>query len=284
MSGQDGAEVSNRKPPNSISSWQQGDYSTSIRDFLASDTLEQGVLAAALYDVAGVIVVSQTCDIANISSGKEFVTVCPLVELTAESLREVTSGRTPAYVLLEHPPTLNIVADLGRMMSIHKSILETIDRNEGFTTDQGRVKFAQALERKHGRFAFPDSFSNDVLRKLRERPLSSHDKANSPNGKSYRSIRYVRVAGLPNWDAQDVEVFFHFVLHEETAREASRSEISKTLDDHFDKINWPTGFRKADPAYQLITLAEMTAAEWVTSQPIDWDFISYSNKITNPER
>jgi hypothetical protein len=63
---------------------------------------------------------------------------------------------------------------------------------EGFTTDEARTEFARALERKHGRFAFPDEFNEDVLAKLRERILTAHGKVASDHGEAYRSIHTVR--------------------------------------------------------------------------------------------
>ncbi len=72
---------------------------------------------------------------------------------------------------------------------------------------------------------------------------------------------------------------FHFVLAPEDKREAGRSEIAKTLDDHLGKIAWPAGFRASDPQYVLTTMEDMTASEWTVSQPIDWSFISSAGRL-----
>ena len=79
-------------------------------------------------------------------------------------------------------------------------------------------------------------------------------------------------------------VFFHFLLQPEAKREAARAEIAKTLDDHLGRITWPEGFRLDDaPAYSLVTPEEMTAAEWIASQPVDWDFVSSAGAALRPK-
>lgn len=225
------------------------------------------------------VVVTQTCDIVNAAPGKEYVVLCPLKELTGQSLEDVRKGRSPAAAMLEHPPRPDLVVDLGRMMSVHKSVLARMERSAGFSTDEGRARFAEALERKHGRFAFPDAFNDHVLAKLRKRIVESHGKPTSENGKAYRSIQTARVSAVPHWEAPDLEVFFHFILVPENEREATRAQIARTLDDHLGKIAWPSGIHAAKPLYVMTTMEEMTAAEWIGSQPIDWDFISSAGRL-----
>ena len=264
--------------------WRQGDYSTTITEIILATGLEDGtaVLAVDAEEVQGLVVVTQTCDIINEAAGKEYVVVCPLRELKPEVVEEVRKGRSPSAVLLDNPPAPNVVVDLGRMMSLHKSVLVRMERREGYSTDEGRTRLAEALERKHGRFAFPDAFNDDVLAKLRSRILGAHGKETSDYGKAYRSIRTARVTAFPSWEPEEgekVEVLFHFVLHPEKDREATREAIAKALDEHLKKIEWPTGYKPGNPSYQLVLMEDMTAAEWTQSQPIDWDFISSAGRL-----
>ena len=265
-----------------LGQWRQGDYSLAVTDFVLVDELvEDGgpQLDARAETVPGLVVVTQTCDIVNAVPGKEYVVVCPLKELTEQAIEDVRKGRSPAAAMLEHPPQPNLVVDLGRMMSVHKSVLARLERRAGFSSDEGRARFAEALERKHGRFAFPDAFNDHVLAKLRKRIVEAHGKTTSENGKAYRSIQTVRVSATPHWEAPDIEVTFHFILVPEGGREATRAQIAKTLDDHLSKIAWPPGIRAAKPLYIMTTMEEMTAAAWTQSQPIDWDFISSAGKV-----
>ena len=270
-------------PPGSSTSrlaeWRQGDYTLSAEDFLVTDAWTEDGPQVEAIPVIGLVVITQTCDIVNVVPGKEYVTVCPLVELDAKVYESIRKGRSPAGAVLEHPPAANVVVDLGRMMSLHKSLLIRFERQDGFSTDDARMRFAETLERKHGRFAFPDAFNDQILAKLRDRVLGAHGKSDSDPGRTYRSIQAARVSALPNWDAKSVTVTFHFVLEPEGRREASRDLISRTLDDHFNRLSWPTGFMAAIPPYTLETLEEMSAAQWTQTQPVDWNFISWAGTI-----
>lgn len=215
--------------------WQQGDYSLSMRSFPVVDDLEDGELALGGDAVVGVAVVTQTCDIVNTTPGKEHVVVCPLVEISQASLDGIRKGRTLAAAALEHPPAPNVVVDIGRMASLHKSALAKLERRDGFSTDAARIQFAEALERKFGRFAFPDQFNDGVLSKLRDRILGAHGKAASEHGEAYRSIRTARVAAVPGWGARgEKRIVFHFVLESGARREATRGPIKPR--QHDDRV------------------------------------------------
>lgn len=230
--------------------------------------------------VHGVAVVTQTCDIVNSGPGKDHVMICPLIRVKLGAVLEnIQKGRTLAAAALENPPEPDIVVDIGRMAPLHKDALAKLERHDGLTTDAGRMQFAETLERKFGRFAFPDEFNDRILTKLRERVISAHGKAASDHGKAYRSIKTVRVTASPGWNAsEDKKVVFHFILEPEAAREANRVQIAKTLDEHFSKLAWPTGFAAASPPYYLALPEEMTVDEWLRSQPIDWEFISFAGR------
>ncbi len=259
--------------PLALSAWRQGDYTLSVSEFLVADEWNEDGLQVSADSVKGLVVITQTCDIVNEAPGKECVVVCPLVEITPRNYEDICKGRSPSGAVLECPPYPNVVVDLGRMMSLHKSVFKRFERRDGFTTDIGRTRFAEALERKHGRFAFPDAFNDNILGKLRDRVLAAH-KRDSDHGKAYRSIQTTRVSAKPNWDAAEVSVTFHFVLEQKDRRQASREQICRTLDEHLGKLIWPPAFSPASPAYTLATMEEMTAAQWTMSQQVDWNFVS----------
>lgn len=262
-----------------LQDWRQGDCTLALSKFAVVDGVDsEGYLLAGNDDVEGAVVVSQTCDIVTLGPGKECVVVCPLVKCTDQQLAEFASGRTPRAALLEHPPKPNLVVDLNRMMTLEKALLVKFDRHAGFSTDEARVGFADALQRKHGRFAFPDAFNDHILDDLRNRIAKAHKSEGSENGKAYRSIRATRVRAAPHWEAPDVKVFFRFVLHDQSAREASLDQIAKTIEGHLDALKWPPGFSKDGDGYELVTMDDMTARHWVESQPVDWDFISSRGK------
>ena len=106
-----------------------------------------------------------------------------------------------------------------------------MERPTGFSTDEGRSRFAEALGRKHDRFAFPDTFNDHVLAKLRKWIVEAHGKVTSENGKAYRSIQIGRVTANPHREAPDLVATFHFILVPKDEREVTRTQIAKTLDD-----------------------------------------------------
>ncbi len=142
-----------------LSKWRQGDFVLMDCGFLAAieSNGAEGVEAGIDKAVNGLAVVSQTCDIVRLQSDRPFVNMCPLVERNQHVARDVARGRKPNLFEIEGAPE-NLFADISRMMSIKKEILANWPRRDGFMSDQGRKRFGAALERKFGRFAFPDAF------------------------------------------------------------------------------------------------------------------------------
>lgn len=255
--------------------WRQGDYTLGLPQIVLATAIEDGDLVADVREVVGLVVITQTCDIVNCGGDKEWVTVAALREVHEDSMDNISNGSSPTFVSVECAPQDNVVADLNQMMTIHKSLLAQLDRKDGFKTDESRRRFADALSRKHGRFAFPDLFSTSVLSPLRTRVRRAHVK-NSKYGAAYRSIDSARVVAFPSWDAITVTVGFRFLIKNAKESEANRSTISEIVSEHLGKINWPSGFSPAEPLFVLQTSEEMSAKEWLDSQEIDWQFISSS--------
>ncbi|CAN7722607.1 hypothetical protein [Aminobacter sp. LjRoot7] len=256
--------------------WRQGDYTVEIDHILlANGRGEDGFLEPVAGTAIGLVVISQTCDVVNYgNSDKEWVTVAALIKIDEAQLTNVQRGRAPTWTTLERPPAENVVVNLNQIMTIHKSVLAKVRREVGFDTDATRIRFADALARKHGRFAFPDVFSEQVLSDLRKRVTEAHKK-DSDQGKAYRSIFSTRVSGAPNWDNAEVTVGFRFVLVPEAELQIERSKISEVVGTHLQKIKWPEGFKPENPPFVLQTEDEMSAKEWLESQEVDWGFISW---------
>ncbi|MEF0939884.1 hypothetical protein [Rhizobium sp. BR 362] len=261
----------------SLEKWRQGDFTVEIKQFLVVDSVENGELMPFGLDVPGFVVVSQTCDIVNYGPGKENVVVCPLREATEGLLREIHRGRTPVAAKLQHPPKENLVVDLNRMMTVPKSVLSKLKREVGFSDDAERNRFGEALARKHGRFAFPDDFNDDVLAAIRSKMQKWHDK-DSDNGKALRSIASIRATAAPDWDAKLVEVGFRVVLYPANRRLISNDKIDEVLKTLFNGVQWPAKYTRANPLFIMQTLADLSAQDYIDSVAIDWDFLSNSSK------
>lgn len=259
-----------------LAKWRQGDYALDVGGFLFADVSEtEGRFDAheADEDVQGLVVVSQTCDVIRLTPDKRFVAVSPLVKLDAKFWKEIGVGRFPSLTLLEHPPGDGIFVDLARIMSVSKPLLASWSRREGFTTPERAVRFAASIERKMGRFAFPDAF-DAATKGLQNRVRSRHSKPDSDIGKAYRSIDQLRFLATPHWEAEAVEVTMIAVLHSAAKRLVSDQQISAELDAQCKAVRWPKQFRWADPAFYLATADDLRGSDILNSQLADFEYLS----------
>lgn len=263
-----------------LSEWRQGDFVLDV-GFVYVGLPEDGEGSEfdAILDegIVGLVVVSQTCDIVQLTPERQFVTLCPLVEIPQAALAQIASGRTPIYACLETPPKETVVADLSRMMTASKKLLASWPRRSGFDSDEGRLKFAAALERKHGRFAFPDAFSA-AMSPFRNRVVGRHDRPESSVGEIYRSIREIRVRAAPHWNADNVEIAFIVILHDESNRETDLKTIGREIEKQVGGLNLPDGFSLSSPPYVLGTSDDLRASDLLDSQIIDFTMLSVSSK------
>ena len=167
----------------------------------------------------------------------------------------------------------DIVADLRRVMSVHKDLVRTWERQDGFATEEGRVGFAAALERKFGQFAFPDAFDL-AIDGFKKRVWSRHDKTGSPPGKVYRSLRQIRFHAEPDWSAAQCEITLVAIMHDPDRCEASEASIREELESEIDKVDWPSGLKWSTPRLRLGTAENLTAADVIVSRRADFDFLS----------
>jgi hypothetical protein len=163
--------------------------------------------------------------------------------------------------------------DLARMMSVSKPLLANWDRRDGFTTPERAIRFAAAIERKMGRFAFPDDF-DAAMKSFQDRVRSRHNKADSPIGKVYRSIDQFRFSASPHWEAEAIEITMIAVLHPKHARFATDEEIRAELDGVCKSIKWSARYRWADAAFYPATADDLRGADILDSQLADFEYLS----------
>jgi hypothetical protein len=218
--------------------------------------------------VAGLVVVTQTCDIVRNCAARPFVEVCPLVEVDADKLREIESGRRPAYGFVPSLAPQRLVAHLDRTMTVVKPVVAKWPRTPGCSTDPQARAFANALARKRARFPFPTDFTQ-LARKLQSRLVEKHGKR-SAEGDALRKLREIRVLAVPSWDAQSVALTFLFIRH--SADAAPGDFLGKWLN-----LVQPSGrFTRVEG--HPTTLEDMTAADYVNSDPLDLDHLSSSSE------
>jgi hypothetical protein len=262
----------------SLREWRQGDaleesWFVHVGDGaapLSAAAAEAGGGAQALTsEVLGLVVVTQTCDIVRSCVTRPYVEVAPLVRVSEDNLHQVKRGRRPAHATLPALEKDQLVVDLDRVMTVEKSIVASWKRTPGFTRDADGRAFAQALARKRVRFAFPDDFTS-LAKKLQARLGDKHDK-NTDEGRGLRALREIRVCASPSWDAASTEIFFWFIRDDADAIFEGNSWAD--LLKEWLKLVPATGrFTSVDG--QVATLPEMTAEDYVDSDPLDLDHLS----------
>lgn len=259
-----------------IQHWRQGDFTLDASGFFyghESNSGEQFDIFMQTEGITGLIVVSQTCDIVRNSGRRHYVAVCPLIEVNENEIVPIEKGMRPYLAYVENTDS-NVFADLRRIMSIHKDLVAKWNRCSGFTTESKRVRFAAALERKFGQFAFPDDF-NQAIERFRKRVWKKHDKSGSEIGAVYRSISEIRFRALPAWDARQREITVFAVLDNTCQQEVSIQEIVEELNIALETINWPDGYNWSKMIFQVVSTDQLSVSEYLASVRGDFDYLSY---------
>lgn len=286
MTGVDDAETGPalaealKKVDQALNHWRQGDFALGDHWFVhrcepsipiaeaAREAADQGVDLGET-PVRGLVVVTQSCDIVRRCAERPFVEVSPLVEVNADRLREIEHGRWPGYAAIPTLASQLLVADLDRTMTVEKPVVASWERGIGCRTDPERRAFARALARKRSRFAFPDDFTA-LAGKLRDRLMDKHGR-DSPEGRALRALREVRVHASPSWDSDVVELHFWFL------REPGQVDFDGTRwEVHLE--TWrkllPRGGRFTKAEGQVAELDDLTARDYVDSDPLDLDHLT----------
>ncbi|HBB35882.1 MAG TPA: hypothetical protein DDZ80_14175 [Cyanobacteria bacterium UBA8803] len=263
-----------------IKKWRQGDAVLSEQGFvyridpqrpLTEESLDAGSEGADLAEseVRGFVVVTQTCDIVRSCSSRPFVEVVPLVEVDEQYLYEIQRGRRPQYAFIPGVAEHRLVADLDRVMTVEKSVVAGWERQPGCDSDQEVRTLGQVLARKRVRFAFPDDFTQ-WTGKLQSRFREKHNKSSS-EGEALKSLREIRVRAAPSWHDSEIQLMFWFIRHEEEVQ-FQRMGWDKLLQQWLKLI--PASGRFQSVEGQVVTLEDITAKDYIESDPFDLDHLS----------
>lgn len=221
---------------------------------------------------SNVAVVSQTCDIVRDCRQRPFLLLAPVVKLPEPVANQARKGYRPRYVVLPGIGADSFV-DLDRILTAEKSVILSGDLRRGLLGRDAQRRFAAGVARVFDRFAFPDDLSR-ALGPLVARVKRKHDR-NSPEGRALRSIEEIRVTGSPSWEASEINVFVTF--SPQTRKEALNTmpeEDWETVVDGWLRRTRSHGVvRSVDGA--MIPFDELTARDYIDSDALDLDFLSW---------
>lgn len=268
-----------------LAEWQQGDFALECGEFWFRDIEGpiEGTEELSDFgidpDVLGFVVITQTCDIVRAPQVVPCVTICPIVKVGDDKLKELEKGISPRTSFIANAPD-GAVADLSRSMSISKELLITWERQRGCTNTGEQLEFARSLEGVYGRFAYPDDFIRSVGR-FRRKVVDTYAKENSELGKAFRSIREIRIFPHADWSNPDsVPITFIAVLDEPEDRELKdRSGIIDILEAKIDSIDWEGRFSLHEDKVIAGTLADLRAIDYVNSFPLDLNSLSFARRF-----
>lgn len=155
----------------------------------------------------GVALVSQSCDV--VLPDRRNVQVAPVIRLEGNAGREALDGKRSRYVNLPRSGA-EWLADLDCVSTVSKSALFGKRAGPGVVGDEEVRRFAAAVARRFGRFAFPDDVS-DAMKVLRDLVQSKATKPQSPFGKVLADVVELR-AEAREWVAEGSEVTLVFVM------------------------------------------------------------------------
>jgi hypothetical protein len=286
-----------------LEEWSQGDYVLGEQYFLhlcdpqqpltgASEAIEDD-REIAVYEVKGLVVVTQTCDIRRDCSDRPFIEVVPLTvppviikdpgstesrtlqvndpkyeEELRQKIMLIKDANYPRYAYIPGAFERNLVADLDCVMTVEKAVVAGWTREPGCMNDEEIRALGLALARKRIRFAFPDDF-NKIFKKLQNLIKDKHDRL-SPEGDALRALREIRVRARPSWQDSKVELMFFFI------REDKDVTFQGKWSTHKEKwLGLILPSEQFAPIYgEVITLADMKAQDYVESDPLDLDHLS----------
>jgi hypothetical protein len=249
-----------------LNDWRQGDLALLPVELPFLEILDGELVASAAEADFGVAILTQSCDIVRSIDHKPHVQVAALVKVDVAELDRAKAGHLPGRIYLQALQADSLVIDLDSAATVHKEVVATWPRTPGCPTDEEQRRFGAALARHRQRFAFPDSFNALVkpIRRWFERKAGKDNAA----GKLVDHTHEVRVR-TDSWDAPTELVFL--VLLREPATTAELKDWHTLLDDLASKAKgpgWPL------PEFRIATLRDISAAEYLASDRLDWDGLS----------
>lgn len=220
-------------------------------------------------DVAGLMIISQTCDVVRACIDRPFLQVCPLVTVEADVLEQTRRGLRPRFLHVSGLEGTGMVADLEQVMTVEKAVLLRVagTHRAGAQTEDEVRAVGRALANKLARAAFPDAFAIAAER-LRTEIVRKHGKT-SPMGAFLRGLLEIRVRAHPNWSAAEAEIEFVFVFERSSQIPPGADDQAHALLGRFQKSDaYP------DVTARVVGLDQLTALTYRETDRLDLDHLS----------
>lgn len=162
-------------------------------------------------EVAGFVVLTQTCDVVRECHIRPYVQLAPLGEVTQEELGQTQRCERLAFAYLPALAGRRLIADLDRAITVEKAVLAPLERLSALQTDDEQAAFGHALARNRERFAFPTPFNvamNEFQKRMKKRAGKGNDE-----GRHVDCLREIRVAASPRWEAEKVSITIWLIKH-----------------------------------------------------------------------
>jgi hypothetical protein len=276
-----------------LKEWRQGDCVLGEHWFvhrfnpqcpltLDSANVAQEEIDLSESEVKGFVVVTQTCDIVRSCADRPFIEVVPLIKIdeqfldnvqitTQQFLDEIRASKRPQFAYIAGVAEFYLVAELDRVMTLENAVVAEWQRIPGCKNDEEIRALGQALARKRVRFAFPDDFS-EFAKKLQKRMQEKHDKF-SEEGDALRTLREIRVWASPSWNAPEIQIMFWFIRNKEQDQFQGQ-RWDQLLDKWLQLLPASERFQNVDGL--VVSLEDMTAKDYVESDPLHLDHLSSS--------
>lgn len=260
-----------------LAEWRQGDVALDepwfshvadpSRPLTEVSAQANGEIQPLISEVAGLIMLTQSCDIVRSCVDRPFLEVAPLEKVEPGVLEQIRKGLRPAFAFVPATADIGLVADLDRVMTVEKAVAMNWKRRQGCSTDAERRDFAQALTRKRARFAFPDDFV--ALTPYLQKRIQEKRDRQTDVGRALRALREIRVVAVPSWDSDKIELFFWFIRDE---TDPVQRHWPSLVADVLKLVPVKGRFNLIEG--QVTTLCDITAKDYVDSDPLDLDHLS----------
>ena len=225
-------------------------------------------LAVVSQDFSGFMIVSQTCDIVRSCATREYVELCPLIEVPQNKLGQVRAGRMPRYLWCSGLGDHALAADLDHVSTVEKRTLIQLNdqRIVGVNGEEERRRLASALARKRARAALPDEFVA-FIEPLQRRVKERHGR-DSDEGRFLAAMREMRAVPDPEWGAAPTDVTLLFLFDDAVQIPVNADAQMTTL------ISRVVANNKFTLTGRIMTMEQITAAAYLSSDALDLDALS----------